>query len=34
IRISWMLFLVVVTPIIHRTSNIIGFLMKLKKVPW
>lgn len=34
IPLSWIVFLLVLTPIVHRESNILGYLLKLKKVPW
>jgi CDP-2,3-bis-(O-geranylgeranyl)-sn-glycerol synthase len=30
----FVLFLLVVTPIIHLTANVIGYLLKLKQEPW
>jgi CDP-diglyceride synthetase len=28
------IFLIIITPLIHLLLNIIGYLLKLKKVPW
>ena len=28
------IFLIIITPLIHLLLNVIGFLLKLKKVPW
>ncbi len=30
----FVIFLLIVTPIIHLLANVIGYLLKLKKVPW
>ena len=34
ISLSTVIFLILVTPIIHYISNIFAYLFKLKKVPW
>ena len=32
--IKTVIFLIIITPLIHLLLNIIGYLLKLKKVPW
>jgi CDP-2,3-bis-(O-geranylgeranyl)-sn-glycerol synthase len=34
IPIYWVLFLVIITPIIHKSANVIGYIIKAKDVPW
>ncbi len=34
IPLSWAIFLLILTPIVHRESNVLGYILKLKKVPW
>jgi CDP-2,3-bis-(O-geranylgeranyl)-sn-glycerol synthase len=34
ISIYWVLFLAVITPIIHKSANVIGYIIKVKDVPW
>ena len=34
INIWILLIILILTPIIHRSANIIGYFMKLKQVPW
>jgi CDP-2,3-bis-(O-geranylgeranyl)-sn-glycerol synthase len=32
--LAMVVFLIIITPIIHLLLNVIGYLLKLKKVPW
>ncbi|MBN2095128.1 MAG: CDP-2,3-bis-(O-geranylgeranyl)-sn-glycerol synthase [Candidatus Aenigmarchaeota archaeon] len=32
--LDWVVFLVIVTPFIHKASNVFGYIIKLKKEPW
>ena len=34
LKLSWVIFLVIVTPLIHYSANICAFLLKLKNKPW
>jgi CDP-2,3-bis-(O-geranylgeranyl)-sn-glycerol synthase len=34
ISIYWVLFLAIITPIIHKSANVIGYIIKVKDVPW
>ncbi len=34
LKLSWVIFLVIVTPLIHYSANICAFLLKLKSKPW
>ena len=34
IRLGWVLVWIIITPVIHRTTNYIGYKLKLKDVPW
>lgn len=34
ISLYWVLFLVIITPIIHKAANVIGFTIKVKREPW
>lgn len=34
IEAGWVILLVVITPVIHITANILGYLLKVKKQPW
>lgn len=34
ISLYWILFLAIITPIIHKSSNVIAHIIKAKDVPW
>lgn len=34
LKITWLIMLVVVTPLFHLSANYMGFLMGIKKEPW
>lgn len=34
VPLSWVLFLIILTPIIHKSANVIGYIIKVKDVPW
>jgi len=34
VPIYWILFLAIITPIIHKSANVIGYIIKAKDVPW
>ena len=34
VKLEWILLLVVLTPVVHLASNVIGFRMGIKKTPW
>ncbi|HDD72521.1 MAG TPA: CDP-2,3-bis-(O-geranylgeranyl)-sn-glycerol synthase [Candidatus Aenigmarchaeota archaeon] len=34
VKSSWILLLLIITPIIHLTANFIGYKLKIKKQPW
>lgn len=34
IKLSWVVFLIIITPIFHLTSNLVAFILKLKNRPW
>jgi len=34
IPLYWILFLVIITPVIHKTANVIGYTIKVKREPW
>jgi len=33
-EIEWVILLAVITPVLHITANVIGYLLKIKKQPW
>lgn len=33
-KLSYIIFLLIITPLIHLATNIIAYALKLKKVPW
>ncbi len=34
VRLEWFLLMVVLTPVLHLTANLIGFRLGIKKTPW
>lgn len=34
IEVSWIVLLLIITPVIHLVANVIGYLMKIKRQPW
>ena len=34
LQIGWVILLAVITPVIHITANVIGYVLKVKKQPW
>ncbi len=34
VQLNWWLMLLVLTPVLHVISNVIGYLLKVKKEPW
>jgi CDP-2,3-bis-(O-geranylgeranyl)-sn-glycerol synthase len=34
VKLEWVLLMMVITPVIHLTANLIGFRLRVKKTPW